>query len=388
MIRRLRILHVDPEQQWGGGEAQVLGLTRYLHRAGHISHVATPLHGVLAQRLQHDNLAVRPLSVRNHLDGLAGWRLRRLVRRERYDLVHFHTARAHALSPWLSTLPVRRLVTRRMDYPVKAGWLSRFLYRRQVDMIIAISAGVAGALGAAPLSDRTIRIIPSGIDTKQFLPIAAQRRAIRRQYGLGEETTIILMAGALTKRKSPHTLIEAAAQLHSHRQRGQPAGQHRQALSLHYLICGDGPLRQELEARVRTLGLASVFHFAGFCRDVSAYLAAADIFVHTPVREGLGVAVIEALAAGLPVVASRVGGIPELIADRATGLLIPPQAPSALCHALLQCVRHPDWAKTLGAHGQAKVRTHFDIETTARANEALYYELWTAERHERRKGSR
>ena len=375
MTRRLRILHVDPERQWGGGEAQVLGLTRYLHRVGHISHVATPRHGVLAQRLQHDNLTVQPLSVRNHLDGLAGWRLRRLVRRERYDLVHFHTARAHALSPWLHALPVRRLVTRRMDYPIKAGWLSRFLYDRQVDMVIAISAGVAAALGTAPVSDRPIRIIPSGIDTKQFLPTASQRMAIRRQYGLGEDTTVILMAGALTKRKSPHTLIEAAAQLHSGCRQSQYAQQTDQALSLHYLICGAGPLRQELEAQVRALGLASVFHFAGFCRDLPAYLAAADIFVHTPVWEGLGVAVIEALAAGLPVVASRVGGIPELVADRETGLLIPAQDPSALCNALLQCVRHPDWAKTLGTHGQAKVQTHFDIETTARANEALYYEL-------------
>jgi glycosyltransferase involved in cell wall biosynthesis len=129
-----------------------------------------------------------------------------------------------------------------------------------------------------------------------------------------------------------------------------------------------------------------VFHFAGFCRDVSAYLAAADIFVHTPVWEGLGVAVIEALAAGLPVVASRAGGIPEIITDRETGLLIPTQDSSALCNALLQCLRHPDWAKTLGAHGQSKVRTHFDIETTARANEALYYEL-LAVRRERQRGS-
>ena len=378
MTRRLRILHVDPERHWGGGEAQVLGLTRYLHQAGHISHVATPPYGVLAQRLQHDNLPVQPLSVRNHLDGLAGWRLRRLVRREHYDLVHFHTARAHTLSPWLHALPVRRLVTRRMDYPIKAGWLSRFLYGRQVDMIIAISSGVATALGTAHISDRTIRIIPSGIDTRQFLPTTSQRMAIRHQYGLGEDTIVILMAGTLTKRKSPHTLIEAAAQLHSDYQQGQHAGQNGQALSLHYLICGDGPLRQELEARVRSLGLAPVFHFAGFCRDVPAYLAAADIFVHTPVWEGLGVAIIEALAAGLPVVASRVGGIPELITDRETGLLIPAQDPSALYNALLQCLRSPDWAKTLGAHGQAKVRTHFDIETTARANEALYYELLAA----------
>ncbi len=356
----------------------MLGLTRYLHRAGHISHVATPLSGILAKRLQQDHLVVQPLSIRNHLDGLAGWHLRRMVRREHYDLVHFHTARAHTLSPWLHALPVRRLVTRRMDYPIKTGktgWFSQFLYGRQVDMVIAISSGVAAALRSAHIPDRAIRIIPSGIDTKRFLPTAAQRATIRRQYGLSEAIPIILMAGALVKRKSPHTLIEAAAQLHSCRQQEQHAKRTGQAPPLHYLICGDGPLRPELEGHVRALGLASVFHFAGFCRDLPAYLAAADIFVHTPVWEGLGVAVIEALAAGLPVVASRVGGIPDLIIDGETGLLIPAQSPSALRNALLRCLRRPDWAKTLGVRGQAKIHAHFDIETTARANEALYYEL-------------
>lgn len=353
----------------------MLGLTRYLHRAGHISHVATPLSGVLAKRLQQDHLVVQPLSVRNHLDARAGWRLRRMVRKEHYDLVHFHTARAHALSPWLHALPVRRLVTRRMDYPIKTGWFSQFLYGRQVDMVIAISSSVATALATAPIPDSALRVIPSGVDTKQFLPTATQRATIRRQYGLSEASTVVLMAGALVKRKSPHTLIEAAAQLHSRRQQDQHAKQAGQALPPLYLICGEGPLRQELEGHVRALGLASVFRFAGFCGDLPAHLAAADIFVHTPVWEGLGVAVIEALAAGLPVVASRVGGIPELITDGETGLLIPAQDPSALSNALLQYLRRPDWARTLGVRGQAKVRTHFDIETTARANEALYYEL-------------
>ena len=156
------------------------------------------------------------------------------------------------------------------------------------------------------------------------------------------------MAGALVKRKSPHTLIEAAAQLHSRCQQEQHAKRPSQAPPLHYLICGDGPLRGELEGRVRALGLASVFHFAGFCRDLPAYLAAADIFVHTPVREGLGVAVLEAMAAGLPVVASRVGGIPDLITDGETGLLISIQDPSALRSALLQCIQRPDWARNFG----------------------------------------
>ena len=372
MTRRLRVLHVDPEQNWGGGEVQVLELSRYLHRAGHITHVATPSHGVLAQHLHQDGLSVVPLSIRNHLDAMAGWHLRRLVRKEHYDLVHFHTARAHALSPWLHKLEVQRIVTRRMDYGIKPGWFSHFLYGSQVNMVIAISAGVAKALHAAHIPDASIRVIPSGVNTDQFIPTAAQRARIRHKYQLDEITRVILMTGALVTRKAHHTLIEAASHIH-HSQRHAE----KRRPPVHYLICGDGPLRQELEDRVHTLGLSSLFHFTGFCTDLPAHLAAADLFVHVPVWEGLGVAVIEALAAGLPVVASGVGGIPELITDQETGLLIPAQDPSALCQAILTCLQRPGWAKTLGTRGQAHVRQSYDIGITAHANEALYYELLT-----------
>jgi len=364
VTRRLRILHVDPERQWGGGEAQVLGLSQYLDKAGHVSHVAVHPHGILAQRLHAAKLVTIPLSIRNHLDGIAGWQLRRMVRNGRYDLVHFHTARAHALSPWVHGLPIKRVVTRRMDYPISPGWASHFLYTKNVDMVIAISSGVRAALRAADILDTHIRVIPSGIDSKQFVPNPDQRATVRQQYGLTEDALLVLAVGALVERKSHQTLIDAAARL---KQNG---------IALHYIICGAGPLRAMLETQARALGLNSHVHFAGFCHNLPAHLAAADFFVHTPLWEGLGIAVLEALAAGLPVVASRVGGIPELITHQVSGLLIPPKDPSALEIALTKYVHNPDWAKTLGQAGRTAAHARFDIAATAQANEALYYELF------------
>ncbi len=363
MTRRLRILHVDPERQWGGGEAQVLGLTQYLHQAGHVSHVAVHPHGILAQRLHAAGLVTRPLSIRNHLDGIAGWRLRRMVQKERYDLVHFHTASAHALSPWVRGLPIKRVVTRRMDYPIPPGWMSHFLYIKNVDMVVAISSSVRAALWAADILDTHIRLIPSGIDSKRFVPNSNQRTTVRRQYGLTEDDPLVLAVGALVERKSHQTLIDAAARL---KQSG---------IALQFLICGVGPLRPALESQVHALGLDSCVHFTGFCHDLPAHLSAADFFVHTPLSEGLGVAVIEALAAGLPVVASRVGGIPDLITHQVTGLLIPTKDSVALETALAQYVHNPGWAKRLGQAGRATAHARFDIGATTQANEALYYEL-------------
>ena len=374
---RLAILHIDPEQSWGGGETQVLSLSRYLHQAGHRSVVAADPRGCLYQRLRQENLLCQALRIRNDLDILAGYTLRCLVQADLvhsanpYDLVHFHTARAHALSPWLSGLPIKRVVTRRMDYPLKKGHWTRLLYTHSVDTVVAISHGVQAALLAGGVPETRLRRIPSGVDTECFVfrpeTRASMRAHLFQQYGIGLTDSLIISTGALVGRKDSHSLIQAVHHLH------------KNGLQPHALICGEGPLRASLEAEVQALGLDSYIHFIGFCPDVPAYLTAADMFVHVPVWEGLGVAVIEALAAGLPVIASQVGGIPELIKDQSTGLLIRPQDPIALADALGRLIHTPGFARALGQAGQAHAQEYFDVHAMARANEVLYYELLTDE---------
>jgi glycosyltransferase involved in cell wall biosynthesis len=367
---KLRILHVDPEKQWGGGENQVLGLTTYLNRVGHCSVVAADPSGSLFHGLVEARLPVRPLRVRNHFDVLAGLCLRRLVSSGRYDLVHFHTSRAHALSPWLQGTAVKRVVTRRMDYSVKKGPMTRLLYLQSVDAVVAISAGVRAALLAADVPAARIWLIPSGVDTSRFAANPAARAQVRCLYGVGAHQTLVLSIGALAERKGHRTLLQAAHQLKV------------QGIQLRYLVCGEGPLRAALQAEAQALGLEADVCFAGFCPAIPDYLAAADLFVHVPLWEGLGVAVIEAHAAGLPVVASRVGGISDLIADRMTGLLVPPQDPPALAAALSRLVQDPLWASTLGRAGQEQARSRFDVSAMAQANETLYYDLLHASREQ------
>jgi glycosyltransferase involved in cell wall biosynthesis len=363
MLPRLKILHVNPEVQWGGGEVQVFELTTALSRFGHHSVVAAHPGGLLYRRLAAAGLPACALRIRHHLDALAGVRLRRLVRTGSYDLVHFHTARAHALSPWLAGMPVKRIVTRRMDYPLRKGPVTRFLYTRQVDAVVAISARVRTALLAAGVPVSSIHLIPSGIRTTHFAPDPEARARIRHSYGFSGHERLVVSVGALVTRKGHHTLLQAAHQL-------KPQG-----LPLRYLICGEGKLRPALETQARRLGLAADVSFTGFYPDVSHILTAADFFVHVPVWEGLGVAVIEALAAGLPVIASNVGGIPELIADQQTGLLVPPQNPTALAAALYRFVQEPAYAAALGQAGQMLARIRFDADTMAKRNEALYYHV-------------
>jgi len=138
------VLHVDPERAWGGGEVQVLALARELARRGHRTTIAADPAGELARRAGAAGLEVVPLRIANHVDIRAALALRRLVRG--HDVVHFHTARAHALAPVLRGVAARRIVTRRMDYVPTGGPYARFLYNRAVDVVIAISDGVRAAL--------------------------------------------------------------------------------------------------------------------------------------------------------------------------------------------------------------------------------------------------
>jgi len=341
----------------------VLGLTTYLTRAGHRSVVAADPDGSLYRRLTAAGFLACPLRVRNHYDLLTSLHLRRLMTAGCYDLIHFHTARAHALSPWLSHTGVKRVVTRRMDYRVKKGRVTDFLYTQSVDAIVAISVGVRAALLAAEVPAARIRLIPSGVETTRFTHNLQARAQVRRTYGFGNHETVVLSVGALAERKGHRTLLQAAQRLKA------------QGIKLRYLVCGEGDLRAALQDEARALGLETDVYFAGFCSEISHYLSAADLFVHVPLWEGLGVAVIEALAAGLPVVASQVGGIPELITDHTTGLLVPAQDPMALAAALSCLVQDPSWASRLGQAGQAQARAQFDVTVMAQKNAALYYEL-------------
>ncbi len=148
--RLLKILHIDPERNWGGGEAQVFGLLTYLSRKGHHNVLVAHPNGALFERCRELNLKFRPFSIRNDLDLRAVPALRRLIHAEDFDIVHFHTKRAHALSLWLPRTQnsPKYLVTRRMDYPERRGWYSHWLYNKRVDGVVAISQAIGDLLVA------------------------------------------------------------------------------------------------------------------------------------------------------------------------------------------------------------------------------------------------
>ena len=355
--RPLKVLHIDPEKGWGGGECQVLGLISYLSRRGHQNHLLGHPEGPLFREAGESGVKTFPLTVRNDIDFRPIFSLKRLIQKEGYDIVHFHTKRAHALSLWLGRNHpgVRYVVTRRMDYPVRRNWYNDYLYNRQVDGVVAISRRIADLLVEGGVRSEKIRLIHSGIDPAPFrkMDISIANAAPR----------MVGTVAVLEERKGHRFLLEAAALI---KQQG-----HR----LKYRFAGEGSERQRLQHFVLEMGLQEDVEFSGFVSDIPAFLSTVDIFVLPSLYEGLGVAVLEAMAAGRAVVATKVGGLPEIVDDTITGLLVPQRDSRALARAIETLISQKGLVPQMGARGRERVLQHFTIEQMAKKNEDYYYEL-------------
>ena len=359
----LRILHVDPERGWGGGQAQLVDLCRHLAERGHSQVVACRPDGALRPRL-HAGVGLCDLRVRNDFDLAAAWRLRRVLRAQTFDIVHFHTARAHALAPWLPRRESRFVVSRLMDYAPHVRPRVRYLYNRCVDGVIAISQAIADVLVQAGVDRDHLRVIYLGIDIDHVRPATTEdREAVRREWNADPHDVVLFTAAVLEPRKGHDVLLDSFAELV------------HEGMPLRWVICGDGSLRANLEARVRERGVVDRVVFTGFSAEVPRLLGGADVFVLPSLHEGLGIAVIEAMAAGLPVIASRVGGLPEIVEEGETGLLVPPRDAAALAAALRRLGVDRAYARELGQWGRARTLQLFSSTRMAHAIESYYEEL-------------
>jgi glycosyltransferase involved in cell wall biosynthesis len=298
----------------------------------------------------------QPLSPLRDLAGFV--ELLRLLRRERPDILHANSSKAGALgrlAAFLTGVPIRIFTVHGWAFAAHSGVSSR-LYRwadrlarpltttticvSERERTTGISAGTCGA-------KRTI-VIPNAVDVTG-LP--------RSQPG-GHKRPLIVSVGRLKAPKDFSTLVRALGNL--------PPD------SFEALIVGEGPDRDRLEEEIHALGLDNRVRLAGERRDVPELLARADVFVLSSASEGMPVSVLEAMAAGLPVVASRVGGVPEQIADGETGLLVEPGDPDELAAALTRLTHDAALRGRLGSAARARAERAFDLEPFRRAHLELY----------------
>ena len=350
----------------GGTETHIVELASRLDRSRFtVTVCALKPGGTMAQELEKRGVRVLSLDGTGKLDARVIVRLFKLLRAEQPDVVQaflfWANVAARACGRILRAFPV---ISSYHDEVVSEGWLVRLVDRLTLtwtDRIVCCS----GAVGRSVVSRiggkiEHCTIIPFGVDIDQFEPTAA---ATRRELGLRDSRKVIGTVCRLVEpKKGLRFLLQAMAVLA--RRYGQPPCQ--------LLIVGDGPSRHELELLREQLGLSSWVVFAGSRRDIPRVLHALDAFVLPSLYEGFGIALLEAMAAGKPVIATAVGGIPEFVLSGETGLLVEPGNVEALADAIDRLLSHPQQARIMGAKGRIRVGESYHISTVVRQHEQVY----------------
>lgn len=358
-VPKLSIVGVDPELGLAGGETQVLGLTIALAGAGHRAELICDPAGRLWERAIAAGIKCHPLHIRNAIDLAAGVKLRAILKRERYDVVHFHTSRAHSMAPLARSFGSTLIVTRRMDYRPNRVF-APFLFNRAVDGVIAISGGVADSLAAAGVDRKRITVVHSGVDCDRFRPPSADERAdARRALEISDGEVLISSVGALEQRKGHRYLIEAIGALAA---RGK----------FKCLVAGQGSIHKVLQGEIAVIRSLDRIKLLGRVDDPRELLWASDIFAMPSLKEGLGVAALEAMASGLPVIASDVGGLREAVEDGRTGIIVPPANAPAITSAIVRLAESAELRSQMGAAARARVVENYSMETMAARTLALY----------------
>jgi glycosyltransferase involved in cell wall biosynthesis len=312
--RPLSIVHVLSSFGMGGQERVALDLAGGQSAAGHrvltIS-LAAPPDGPLAAEFRERGLEIQTVAKRPGRDPRLFLALARLFRTRRVDVVHTHNPQPLLFSALPAKLARAALVHTKhgVNPDIRRRLAMRRAAGRLVDLFVAVSQPTAQvAAERRECRPDRLRVVPNGIDLDRFGPDDGARRAIRRELGIPEDAFVVGTVGRLWPEKGHAYLIRSLAPV--------------LARGFHLVITGEGPERENLTAQIAGLARPETVHLTGNRRDVPKLLAALDVFVLTSKSEGLPLVIPEAMAAGLPVVATRVGGIPQVVEEGATGFMV------------------------------------------------------------------
>jgi glycosyltransferase involved in cell wall biosynthesis len=381
----IRVVRIFSRLNIGGPAVHVILLTAGLEQKGYRTRLLigqeTPQEGNMLPLATEKGVACevipglgREISLVS--DFRAFWGLYRLLREFRPAIVHTHTAKAGLLGRIAARLAGVPIVVHTFHGHVLRGYFGplKTAFFRGLEKALALLADALVAVSEAVKQDLVnlgvasadrIRVVPLGLDLDHLVgPLP--RGGLRAPAGVPPDAPLIGMVGRLVPIKDVPTFLRAAVLVHKSRP------------DSHFALVGDGEERSLLEDQVRQLGLEGSVHFHGWRRDLAAVYGDLDVVVNSSRNEGTPVALIEALAAARPVVATRVGGTGDLLQEGAFGLLVPPADPEALAAAILECLRDPAAASARALAGRALVVERYSAKRLVDDIDALYRELLAA----------
>lgn len=356
--RKLKVLYLDTEYVWRGGQDQLFGLMREMARRRHDIWLAAPQHSPLRLKAREASLPTIPFSQRLEVSPVAVLKLFRILKDSSFDVLHLNTPRAILAGAVAARLEGRTLIvsSRRVNFPLRSK-LSAWKYNWLVDQVITVSDSINNTLVAEGVRPEIVTTVYEGVDMDWFDSIN------RARIPVGSPGPIVGTVAHLSSEKGHKILIQAVELLKNRFPKAR------------FLIVGDGILEAELREVVSGSGLSDRIFFTGFRSDSEALMKSFDIFCLPSLSEGLSSAILAAMAVGLPVVASRVGGIPELVEDGTTGMLVSPGDAVELAAKLGLLIEDRGLRLKMGKAGRKRVEEEFTSQRKLAQTEALYFEL-------------
>lgn len=357
----MKILHVEAGRFLYGGARQVLYIMEGLQQLGISNVLACPPDSDIAQAARHV-AQVHEIPMKGDVDIGLVRRLKNVIRQTHPDLVHLHSRRGADVWGGVAALKMQvpSVLSRRVDNPENAWW-AQCKYRLY-DHVIAISEGIRQVLLSEGIEAEHVTCVRSAVDAAPYLH-TVERDAFAKEFGIPQDSLVIGVVAQLIERKGHRYLLEA-----------MPAILARFP-NVQVLFFGKGPLHDELLQLIEQQGLTAQVHLAGFRTDLPQWLGGLDLLVHPADMEGLGVSLLQAAAAAVPVIASAAGGLPEAVADKKTGILIPPGDIPALTAAIIELLANPALRHQYGQAGRARVLAEFSVSAMVQGNLNVYRKI-------------
>jgi glycosyltransferase involved in cell wall biosynthesis len=360
----MKILHVSSAKTWRGGEQQIIYLFEELQGLGLQQWIFCVEGSAIATYCKKNNLAHHTYKKRFAANPLIALQIKQLSQKKNIDLIHLHDAHSHTFA-FMSALlgnPKPMVLSRRVDFPVRSTWLSHKKYNHpSIKKIISVSAYVQSILAPAIEAQQKLISIHSGIDLHRFK--YPKGNLLRQTYHISPNIKLIGNVAAIAPHKDYFTFVDTAAHLL----------EHHKALKF-FIIGADAGEKELITQYIETKKLNDYFIFTGFRNDIPQILPELDVFLFTSKEEGLGTSVLDALACGVPVVATQAGGIPELIQDGKNGLLAPIKAAERLAEQVTHILENPKLKEQLIKNGKQTARS-FSKQVMASKTYRVYKEV-------------
>jgi L-malate glycosyltransferase len=357
-------LHIDTARGWRGGQSQVLHIVQGLRAVGQRAALVAHPAGELLRRMREGHDLI-PIAMQGDIDLSAAWRLSRLLKTMAPDVVHAHDPHAVAMASTALSIasPMPRpplIASRRIVSPMARNSFSRWKYS-QVNCFIVNSLAIRDRLAADRIPRDKMVIVKEGVDVERIVRMPAAN--VHAEFYLPTHAPIVGNVAALVPHKGHHHLIEAAALVV------------REVPDARFVMIGDGELREPLERQIREKHLERHVFLAGFRADALALTKGFDVFAVSSITEGMCAALIDAMAAAKPAVATDAGAIAEVLVDGETGFLVPPRDHAAMAARLVVLLKDAGLRTWMGNAALARVRATFTVGRMVAEIAAVYARL-------------